>query len=135
MAAQSELDLQSFFMIRANASRGEKGPPSYGRVKSYSRGNLQITEDGLKRRKEQHLQKRAKQREQLEENLVSNHEFLQALDAKECVLKIQAVILGKLTAKENLLKGVSDVPKVKVTPAKFTERMEELEEVLLILKY
>jgi hypothetical protein len=64
-----------------------------------------------------------------------NYKFLQALDAKEYVLKIQAVILGKFTAKENLLKGVLDVFKVEVTSAKFTERMKELEEVLLILKY
>jgi hypothetical protein len=122
-------------MIRINASRGEKGPPPYGRVKSHSRGKLQSSEDGLKRRKELHLQKRAKRREQLEENLVSNHEFLQALDAKECVLEIQAVILGKLAAEENLLKGVTDVPEVEVTLAKFAERVEELEEALSMLKY
>jgi hypothetical protein len=51
------------------------------------------------------------------------------------MLEIQAVILGKLTAEENLLNRVLDVPGVEVTPAKFTERIEELEEVLLILKY
>ena len=57
------------------------------------------------------------------------------MDTKEYILEIQVVILGKLTIEENLLKGVSDVPEIEVTPAKFTERMEELEEALLILKY
>lgn len=111
-------------------SQTEKGTPPYGRVKSHSRGNLRSSEDGLKRRKELHLQKRSKQRERLEENLVSNHEFLQALDAKECVLEVQAVVLGKLTAEENLLKGISGVPRVEVTLAKFAERVEEVEEAL-----
>jgi hypothetical protein len=117
-------------MIRVNASRGEKGPPPYGRVKSHSRGNLQSTDDELKRRKEQHLQKRAKQREQLEENLVSNHEFLQALDAKECVLEVLAVLLGKIAAAENLLMEASDIPGAEAALVKFTERLEELEELL-----
>jgi hypothetical protein len=57
--------------------------------------------------------------------LVSNHEFLQALDAKECVLEIQTVILGKLAAEENLLKGVLDVPGVEVTPAKLSTEMQQ----------
>jgi hypothetical protein len=127
MAAQSQLDLKPSFTIRVNASRGEKGPPLYGRVKSHSRRNHQSVEDELKLRKEQHLQKRAKQCEQLEENLVSSHEFLQALDAKECVLEVQAGILGKLAAEENLLMEASDVPGVEVTLAKFTERVEGLE--------
>jgi len=67
--------------------------------------------------------------------LVSNHEFLQALDTKECVLEIQAVILGKIAAEENILKGVSNVSQIEVTLAKFTERREELETALLLLKY
>jgi hypothetical protein len=43
--------------------------------------------------------------------LASNPEFLYALDVKECMLEIQVIILGKLAAEENRLKGFSDVPK------------------------
>ena len=59
------------------------------------------TEDGLKRKKELHLQKRAKQREQLEDRSAPNLEVLQALDVKECMLEIQAVMLAKLATEEN----------------------------------
>jgi hypothetical protein len=121
------------FVIRVNASRGEKGP--YQRLRSRSQGRLQSIEDGLKWRKELHLQKRANQREQLEENVASNLEYLQALDVKECVLEVQAVILGKLAAEENRLKGFSDVLEVDSTQTSFAERVEEVEEALLMLKY
>ena len=123
------------FVIRVNASKGEKGPQVYQRLRSRSQGHLQSTEDGLKRRKELHLQKRANQREQLEENVASNLEYLQALDVKECVLEVQEVILGKLAAEENRLKGFSDVPEVELTQTSFAERVEEVEEALLMLKY
>jgi hypothetical protein len=43
--------------------------------------------------------------------LASNPEFLRALDVKECVLEIQAIILEKLAAEENRLEGFSDVSK------------------------
>ncbi len=38
-----------------------------------------------------------------------NHEFLEALDVKESMLEIQSLILGKLAAEENHLKGFSEV--------------------------
>jgi hypothetical protein len=123
------------FLIRVNASKGEKGPQAYRRLRSRSQGHLQSTENGLKRKKELYLQKRANQREQLEENLASNPEFLHALDVKECVLEIQAMILGKLAARENRLKGFSDVPEGEIAQASLAEQAEEVEEALSMLKY
>jgi hypothetical protein len=107
----------------------------YRRLRFRSRGHVQSTEDGLKRKKELHLQKRANQCEQLEENLASNPEFLNALDVKESALEIQAMILGKLAAEENRLKGFSDVPEGEIAQASLAERVEEVEEALLMLIY
>jgi hypothetical protein len=121
-------------VIRVNASRGKTGSQACRRVRTCSRGYLQSTEDGHTLRKKLHLQKRTNQR-QLKENLASNSEYLQALDVKECVLEVQAVILGKLAAKENRLKGFSDVPEVKLTQASFAERVKEVQDALSMLKY
>jgi hypothetical protein len=49
--------------------------------------------------------------------LALNPEFLHALDVKKCVLEIQAIILGKLAAVENHLKGFSDVPESEIAQA------------------
>jgi hypothetical protein len=57
------------------------------------------------------------------------------LDVKECVLEVQTVILGKLAAKENRLKGFSDVPEVELIHASFAERVEEVQDALSMLKY
>ena len=64
-----------------------------------------------------------------------NLKYLEALDVKECVLKVQTVILRKLAAEENCLKGFSDVSEVESTQMSFTERVAEVEEALLMLKY
>jgi hypothetical protein len=64
-----------------------------------------------------------------------NLEYLQALNVKECVLEVEVIILGKLTIKENRLKGFSDVLEVNLTQTSFAERVVEVEEALLMLKY
>lgn len=103
------------------------------RVKPHSRRKFQSREDGIKQKKELYLQKRAKQHEQLEEQLATNLEFLQALDVKECMLEIQSVMLGKLAAEENHLKGYAEVPGLVVL--NFDERVREKEEALTMLKF
>ena len=66
--------------------------------------------------------------------LASSSEIFQALDVKECVLEVQAVILGKLATEENHSKGFSNVPGARLDIAAFTERVQEVEEALLMLK-
>ena len=45
------------------------------------------------------------------------------------------MILGKLAAEENRLKGFSNIHEVEVTLLEFTERLEELKEALSMLRY
>jgi hypothetical protein len=51
------------------------------------------------------------------------------------VLEIQTLILGKLAAEENRLKGFSDVPEGEIAEASLAEQAEEIEEALSKLKY
>ena len=119
--------------IKVNASRGLKGSTTALRVKPHTRKKFNSLEDGLKEKKELYLQKRAKQRQQLEEQSGENLELSEELDVKECILEIQSVILGKLAADENHLKGLVEVPgKVVVN---FDERVKEVAEALTILRY
>jgi hypothetical protein len=101
-------------------------------VKPHPRRKFQSREDGLKQKKQLYLQKRAKQREQLEEQSATNLEYLQALDVKECMLEIQSVMLGKLAAEENHLKSFVEVPRLVLN---FDERVKEVVEALTMLKY
>jgi hypothetical protein len=120
-------------MIQVNASRGVKGSTTTLRVKPRTRRIFNNRADELKEKKELYLQKRAKQRQQLEEQTGENLELLQELDVKECMLEIQSVILGKLAADDNYLKGLVEVPgKVVVN---FDERVKEVAEALTMLRY
>jgi hypothetical protein len=119
--------------IRVNASRAQKGSTTVFAVKTRTRKTFNGREDGLKRKKELYLQKRAKQRQQLEEQSGTSVEYLQALDVKECMLEIQSVILGKLAADENHVKGLVEIPGVGAL--NFDERVRETEEALTMLKY
>ncbi|KAF4624712.1 hypothetical protein G7Y89_g13457 [Cudoniella acicularis] len=110
-----------------------KGSTTTLRAKPRTRRIFNWRADGLKEKKELYLQKRAKQRQQLEEQWGENLEFLQTLDVKECMLKIKSLILGKLAADENHLKSLVEVPgKVVVN---FDERVKEVAEALTMLKY
>ena len=119
--------------IKVNASRGLKGSTTALRVKPHTRKKFNSLEDGLKEKKELYLQKRAKQRQQVEEQSGENLELSEELDVKECMLEIQSVILGKLAADENHLKGLVEVTgKVVVN---FDERVKEVAEALTMLRY
>jgi hypothetical protein len=103
------------------------------RAKPHVRKKFNNLEDGFKEKKELYLQKRAVLRQQVEEQLGENLELLEELDVKECMLEIQSVILGKLAADENHLKGLVEVPgKVIVN---FDERVKEVAEALTMLRY
>ena len=120
-------------MIRVNASRGPKASVTDCTIKPCYRRKFRSREEGLKQKKELYLHKRAKQREQLEEQSTTNIQFLQALHVKECMLEIQSVILEKLAAEENHLKGFAEVPGLAVS--NFDERAREVGEALTMLKY
>ena len=119
-------------MIQVNASRGIKGPTRTLGAKPRTRGIFNNRVNRLREKEELYLQKRAKQRQQLEEQSGENLELLQELDVKECMLEIKSVILGKLAADENHLKGLVEVPGKVVN---FDERVKEVAEALTMLRY
>ena len=47
---------------------------------------------------------------------------------KECMLEVQGMLLGKLAAEENRLKGLTDTPSRSI--ADFDERVKEVEEAI-----
>jgi hypothetical protein len=103
------------------------------RIKPRPWRKFRSREEGLKQKKELYLYKRAKKREQLEEQPSTNIQVLQALHVKERMLEIQSVILGKLAAEENHLKGFAEVPGLAVS--NIDERVKEVGEALTMLKY
>ena len=119
-------------MIQVNVSRGIKGPTRTLGAKPRTRGIFNNRVNRLREKEELYLQKRAKQRQQLEEQSGENLELLQELDVKECMLEIKSVILGKLAADENHLKGLVEVPGKVVN---FDERVKEVAEALTMLRY
>jgi hypothetical protein len=126
---QSHICARLRFKICPNASRRHQR-------KNFSLPkNLQSSQDRLKQAKERHRLKRAKERDQLERGSASNWEFLQALDEKECVLEIQAMILGKLAAEENKLRGLTGNCKIELNAEPFTGRLQDVVEALSTLKY
>ena len=58
---------------------------------------------GNSKGKELRLQKWAKQRERLDNLSALRPEILKELDIKECLLEVQAVLLGRLAAEENCI--------------------------------
>jgi hypothetical protein len=72
---------------------------------------------------------------QLEEGSAPNAELLQALNEKECVFEIQAMILGKLAAEENKLKGLEDNYEAGQNAEAFARRSKDVVEALSNLNY
>ncbi len=83
--------------------------------------------------KELRVQNWAKRRERLDELSALNSEVLKALDMKECMLKMQRMLLGKLAAEENRLKRLAENSGPSI--ANFDERVQEIEEVIRFMQY
>ncbi len=72
------------------------------------RRKWQATQDEeIQQGKELRVQNWAKRRERLDELFALNSKVLKALDMKECMLKVQGMLLGKLAVKENRLKRLA----------------------------
>jgi hypothetical protein len=109
-------------MIRVNASRGGKGLG----MDHNSLPDLRI------KKQEIHTHKRLNERVRPKNGLASDFEGLDALEPKECMLEIQAMILRQLAADENCLKGFSSA--ARLTVVEFQSRVKEVEEALRMLK-
>ena len=62
-----------------------------------------------------------------------NLEFLKTLNVKECMLKIQSIMLEKLTAEKNHLKELAEI--FRLVLLNFDKQIKEIEEALTMLRY
>ncbi len=116
-----------------NASRGPR-PATEHRKTNRPRRKWQAAQDEeIQKGKELRVQNWAKRRERLNELFALNPEVLKALDIKECMLEVQEMLLGKLAAEENRLKGLAEDSDPPI--ANFDERVQEVEEVIRFMQY
>ncbi len=116
-----------------NASRGPR-PATERRKTNRPRRKWQATQDKeIQKGKELRVQNWAKRRGRLDELSALDPEVLKALDIKECILEVQGILLGKLAAEENRLKGLAEIPSPPM--ANFDDRVRELEEVIRSMQY
>lgn len=98
------------------------------------RRKWQATQDEeIQKGKELRLQNWAKRRERLDELSTLNPEVLKALDIKECLLEVQAALLGRLAAEENHIKRL--VETFEPSDINFDERVKEVEEAIQAMQY
>ncbi len=116
-----------------NASRGPR-PATEHRKTDHPRRKWQATQhEEIQKGKELRLQNWVKRRERLEDLSALNPEILKALDIKECLLEVQAALLGRLAAEENHLKGLVEI--CEPCDINFDERVKEVEEAIQAMQY
>ncbi len=116
-----------------NASRGPR-PATEHRKTNRPRRKWQAAQDEeIQKGKELRVQNWAKRRERLNKLSALNPEVSKALDMKECMLEVQGILLGKLAAEENRLKGLVEDSGPPI--ANFDERVQEVEEVIRSMQY
>lgn len=111
-----------------NASRGSKPTIEHRQTDRPRRKWPAAQDEEIQKGKELHCQNRATRYEWLNELSALNPELSKARDMKECILDMQGMLLGKLAAEENRLKGLTDTPSRSITD--FDERVKEVEEVI-----
>lgn len=120
--------------IFVNASKAELGSNISNNARQRPKRKFGNARDELIRRgKQTYEQKRLNQWRQLEERSAPDLDYIQALDQKQSVLEVQALLLGKLAAKENNLKGLGKA--FESSDMSFEKRVSEVEEALRALRY
>lgn len=105
------------------------------RTRSSLRGTTDQRTVGLAEARKRHNQKRCMERERLAAGTATNPAYLEALEDKEFVFEIQAVILGELASEENRMVDVCESVKDRSTEAAFAKHAREAIETLSMLKY
>ncbi len=118
--------------LESNASEGSRLTTEHGKSDRPRRKWL-VTQDEEIQKRKLRSQNWAKRREWLNELFVLNPQLSKALDMKECMLKVQRMILGKLAAEENHLKGLAETSNRSI--ANFDDRVKEVEEVIRSMQY
>ena len=78
-------------------------------------------------------QNMVRRQERLEELAKTDSEYVKSLDIKECMLEVQAIVLGKLAAEQNHFEGLAVRPGLFI--GDLEERMQETEEAIKALQY
>lgn len=116
-----------------NASR-ESRPATEHRKTNRPRRKWQTTQNKkIQKEKKLRVQNWTKRRERLDELSALNSKVLKALDIKECILKMQSILLEKLAVEENRLKKLAEISSSPMT--NFDDRVQELEEVIRFMQY
>ena len=116
-----------------NASRGSRPATGHRKTNRPQRKWQAAQYEEIQKGKELRVQNWAKRRERLNELSALDPEVLKALDMKECMLEVQGMLLGKLAAEENRLKGLAEESGPPI--ANFDERVQEVEEVIRSMQY
>ena len=116
-----------------SASRGPRPTIERRQTDRPRRKWLATQGEEIQKGKELRCQNWAKRCERLNELSALNPELSKVLDMKECMLEVQGMLLGKLTAEENRLKGLTKTTSRLI--ANFDERVKEVEELLQSIQY
>ena len=111
-----------------SASRGPRPTIGHRQTDRPQRKWPAAQDEEIQKGKELRCQNRAKRCEWLNELSALNPELSKARDMKECMLEVQGILLGKLAAEENRLKGLTETPSRSI--ADVDERVKEVEEVI-----
>jgi hypothetical protein len=116
-----------------NASRGPRPATEHRKTDRPRRKWKAIQQEEIEKGKELRLQNWAKRRERLDELSALNPEISKAVDIKECLLEVQATLIGKLAVKENHIKGLMETPDP--SEIDFDEMVKDVEEAVRALQY
>ena len=116
-----------------NASRGPRPATEHRKTNRSRRKWKAIQQEEIEKGKELRLQNWAKRRERLNELSALNPEISTALDIKECLLEVQATLIGKLAVKENHVKGLMETSDS--SEIDFDEMVKDVEEAVRALQY
>lgn len=93
-----------------NVSRGPRPATGHRKTNQPERKWKPTQDEEIQKGKELRVQNWAKRRECRDELSALNPGVLKALDMKECVLEVQATLMGTLAAEENHIKGLVEAP-------------------------
>lgn len=117
--------------IGLNASRRPaKSTTEHGATRPGPQSYQNTQEDEIQKLHRQNIEKR---QQRLGELSASDPEYTKELDLKECMLEVQAVLIGRLAAEENHLKGLVETSEP--SDVNFDERVKDVEEAIQALQY
>ena len=129
----SYLDRSLRLNLEFNASEESRLTTEHEKLNRSWRKWLITQDEKIQKRKKLRSQSWAKRREWLNELFVLNLKLLKALDMKECMLKMQRIILKKLAVEENHLKRLEEISNWLI--ANFDDQVKEIKEMIQFMQY